>query len=98
MFILKIGKNNKLEASDVSRLVRMHRTPQDEVAVFYTDTDIPNGFAIYREDKLASDIARENPEMVKDKKFKVIVEKQKQTIRREERLAKQRAAGKTKVG
>lgn len=97
MFILKIGKNNKLESSDISRLVRMHRTPQDEVAVFYTDTDIPNGYLIYRQDKLPADIARENPHMLKNREFEVMVEKQKQAVRREERLAGKRAAGKTKV-
>ena len=58
MFILNIDINAKVDKSVIDRLVRIHETPQDPVVVLYTQTELPDGYAIVRYDGLVEHYAK----------------------------------------
>jgi len=91
MFILKISKNADISSSEIARLVRIHKTPQDDVLIVRTDEELPNGFIIWREDRFLENIGKDMPEVKESLTFNIILAKQKEQIRKEEKLAKDRA-------
>jgi len=86
MFILKISKCAEISAKEIARLVKVHKTPQDDVIVVQTDEVLPRGFIISREDRLLENIALDMPEVKKSKNFTEIILKQKEILRREKEI------------
>lgn len=91
MYILKISKNADISSEEIARLVKDHKTEQEDVLTLYTDQELPNGFIIWHEDGFIADIVRDLPEAEKSLDFNRILAKQKKVIRKEEKLAKDRA-------
>lgn len=91
MFILKISKNADISSEEIARLVKDHKTPQEDVLTLYTDQELPKGFIIWHEDGFIADIVKRLPEVEKSLDFNSILVKQKETIRKEEKLAKARS-------
>jgi len=90
MFILKISKNADISSEEIAELVERHKTPQDDVLVVRTDEVLPNGFIIWREDRFLENIGKDMPEVKESLAFNIILAKQKEQIRKEEKLAKDR--------
>lgn len=52
MYVLTVDINGKVGKEKIARLVRIHKTPQDPVAVTYTDISLPDGYTITKFDGL----------------------------------------------
>ena len=77
MFVLTVDENGSTTASQISRLVRIHETPQDPVVVVYTDVKLPDGYTINKFDGLVEHFIKSEPARKDDKNVKKALREQK---------------------
>jgi hypothetical protein len=83
MFILTIDVNSKVGQEKIDRLVRIHETPQDPVVVTYTNTSLPDGYAIVKFDGLVSHLVKSEPKYAEDANVKKALHEQNERLSKE---------------